>query len=383
MIFWESNERHSIAARVAVAGDFLPAGRLNLKTPLADPRELWRKMANHLAQLFDDVSVSFVNCEATLDTANLAPRRLGGLGDVVSARPECLDYLEAIRANVVGVANNHSYDFGAAGVERTRRAIEQRGMIPLGAGRNLQSAPEVLVWQGPGRIRVGFWAAARATTDASTPKSAGVEPATPDRALQALGLMKEQGAGFCVALLHAGCLRTNYPDPEDVDLMDSLAHAGFDLVTASHSHRISGARIIRKQGNRSAFCCYGLGSIVSGYVASHAEREGLVIVACFDANGALARIEVRPVLLADSGFGETLSCEASEAVLLRFRVLSDEIATGSYARLFYSDVSRGLLRLYARDARRAFREDGLRGLARKAQRIRMRHVRRLVYKVLG
>ena len=127
-----------------------------------------------------------------------------------------------------------------------------------------------------------------------------------------------------------------------------------------------------------AFCFYGLGSIASGYVASDIERDGLIVVAGLTSRGDLACIEVRPVILAASGFGEVPAPQTSDAILSRFRSLSSEIADGSSARLFYRDMSEGLVSLYLRDARAALRQSGLRGLARKARRMRMRHVKRLV-----
>jgi hypothetical protein len=288
-----------------------------------------------------------------------------------------------IRAEAVGIANNHSYDFGEAGVQQTRQAIAQRGMIPLGAGRTLQSAPEASVWQGPGEIRVGFWAAGKATYDPARRQSSGVEPATVGRAREALQALKKQGARFCIALLHAGCLRTNRPDPEEVALLDSLARSGFDIVAASHSHRIGGAKQIGTSPGVPRFCLYGLGSLASGYVDFPLDREGLIAVAGFDLRGNLVRVELRPVMIAETGFGEVPSPEISRAILDRFRLLSSEIADGSFERLFFEDVCPGLLQLYLRDAQAAFQQSGLRGLARKATHLRIRHVRRLLHKVMG
>ena len=68
-------------------------------------------------------------------------------------------------------------------------------------------------------------------------------------------------------------------------------------------------------------------------------------------------------------------------MLNRFQTLSAEINDGSYEGEFYREVSRGLGRLYARDIRAAFRAAGLRGLARKAGRVRMRHVKRFFRRV--
>jgi hypothetical protein len=377
-VLWESPRAREIAVRIAIAGDFLPAGRLYFSA-----NGTWRDQAAGVAPTFRDISASFVNLEAVLDPANLTAQRLCGLGDIVSASPNCLDYLDALHARFIGIANNHIYDFGSPGVSRTREAIEKWGATALGAGRDLRAEPEIAIWQGPGGITVGFWAAARATRDPATTSSVGVEPATTARALRALHLMKQRGAQCTVALLHAGCLRTSYPDPEDVQLMDRVAENGFDLVAASHSHRISGAKQLRSKQGRPAFCFYGLGSLVSGYAAQAAEHEGLIVVAALDAERSLAKIEIRPVLLVDSGFGEIPPASASQQTLSRFVRLSAEIEDGSYKDAFYREVSRGLFRLYVRDARRAFQQHGVRGLAQKASRLRMRHMRRLVHKVTG
>ncbi len=89
------------------------------------------------------------------------------------------------------------------------------------------------------------------------------------------------------------------------------------------------------------------------------------------------------MLLDETGFGTIPATESSHAILDRFERLSGEIADGSFERLFYRDMSKGMLQFYLRDVRTALRESGLRGLARKAGRMRARHVRRLVHKMIG
>jgi hypothetical protein len=378
LILWESGEQGPIAARVAIAGDFLPAGKL----AIADDGG-WSDAACRLQGYFADVDTTFANLEATLDSASLVPRVLTGLGQVVSAPSASLAYLGAIHARAAGIANNHSYDFGDVGVRRTRDAIGRGGMTALGAGCSLSEKPEVFVWEGLGGVRVGFWAAAKAATDLASENSRGVEPATPVRGLLALREMRNRGAQFCVALVHAGCLRTNRPDPEDVRLLDELASVGFDIVAASHSHRMSGYRVVEGAQSRPHFAFYGLGSLVSGFISCAAEREGLIVVVGLSERGTLVRLEARPVWLDETGFGKIPGAEKKQEMLARFRSLSAEIDDGSYEKLFYDDVSQGLARLYVRDARAAFRAAGIRGLARKARRMRLRHVKRLAHKVIG
>jgi hypothetical protein len=378
MTLWESPQRELVVARVAIAGDFLPAGELTIPDGTS-----WRELASNLAAYLDDVDATFANLECALDAEGLPARPLAGVGANVSATSKTLDYLAALRAQAIGIANNHSYDFGSSGVDRTQNAISCRGMVPLGAARTLNDPPEVHVWQGPGDVRVGFWAAAKACADLATHRTLGVEPATVHRAQRALIEMKNRGARFCIALLHAGTMRTNRPDPEDVQLADCLQKCGCQLVACSHAHRISGYRSVLTPEGIPSFCFYGLGSLVSGYIASPLEREGLIVVAGLNVRGDLARIEVRPVLMGASGFGQIPDAEMSGTILERFRQLSGEIADGSFERLFYGDISQHLVQFYLRDARTAFRQSGVQGLARKVGRIRMRHVRRLVRKVTG
>jgi len=372
MIFWQAAHTEPIVARIAVAGDFLPAGDLHL--PLGG----WRDAAQAIASHFADCALGFVNLECSLDSGDLPARPPAGLGQTVSAPSESLAYLRALGCTVVGSANNHSLDFGPAGAARTRAAVAHAGLAPLGITSSLRNTPDVFVWQGPGGIRVGFWAAAIASRDLATRSSPGVEPAAVARARQATGELRARGATVAIALVHSGCLRTSRPDPADADLLDQIARCGFHLVAACHSHRISGARLFVAEGGAPLFSFYGLGSIVSGFCAHPLEREGFVVVAGLTAEGNLASIELRPVRLDESGFGAVPSPQDADDMLNRFRSLSDELLTNTAARLFYQDVRPGLVRLYARDLRAAFCQSGIRGLASKARRVRLRHVQRLI-----
>jgi len=376
-VLWRSEHAGPIVARVAVAGDFLPAGRIELPAIGG-----WQAAAASLAPHFADVAISFANLECVLNAQGLRATPLCGLGDIVSSPAAAIGYLEAIRAQAVGIANNHTYDFGAEGVARTREALETRGLTPLGTGRTLRVDAEVHIWQGQ-KIRVGFWAAANASRQLATRNSAGVEPATVARAKRALGEIRARGGHIAIALLHAGIQRTNRPDPADVKLVDSIARCGFHLVAASHSHRICGFRAIRVRRDQPAFSFYGLGSIASGYISSPEEREGLIVVAGLDARGDLAQIEVRPVIIGENGFGQVPSPVMAGSILGRFQAFSHELKDGSSSRFFYRDISRDLVGLYVRDARAAFRASGIRGLVHKAGRLRMRHVRRLAHRLIS
>ena len=377
MILWESESKKPIACKVAVAGDFLPGGGLR-------PRQgrSWSGMAKEVSACFADVAVSFVNLEGPLGTGTVQPSRPPGLGGNLCGPPEALDYLEPLRASVIGFANNHIYDCGRGGLLLTKEIVQRHGMAGIGAGRTLKEVPETHVWKGPEEVKVGFWAAANITPHPSKTRREGTEVGTQKRASDALREMRSQGATFTIALLHAGLEHTNYPDPADVKLMTAMADAGFDVVAACHSHRISGHTMrYGEEDGRPSFCFFGLGSLSSGVVYSSLEKEGVIVVAGLSRQGSLECIEIRPVFLDEAGWGTLPDKETEEHFLKRFIRLSEEILEDSYARLFYKDVSRGLIRRHYADALSAFRGGGIRDVAQKCSRLRMKHLYRFIHSI--
>jgi hypothetical protein len=162
--------------------------------------------------------------------------------------------------------------------------------------------------------------------------------------------------------------------------MDSLAHEGFNLVAACHSHRTSGfADIARQSSPYPAFCFYGLGSLSSGVIYSDLEREGLLALIGLNSEGRIASVEAKPIYLAGRGWGTIPTREQAESILGRFLAASREILDGSYEHGFYSDTGRHFLQAHWRDLSLAFNRAGLRGVLSKVRRLRMGHLRALLH----
>jgi len=377
MLIWEKANVIP-ACRVAIAGDFLPAGGLELP-----PGRNWRDIGNGISRRFAKSDVALLNLECCVDVGEAEAVLKMGPGDSFAANPEVLDFFSFPGTKVTGLANNHIYDFGAEGVESTKASLKTHGLIPLGIGRSLQEPPDICVIETPSGPRIGVWAAARHLTELATYKKSGVEPATRRRGQEAIKHLRALAANVTVAFLHAGLEHTNRPDPDDVALMDELGCMGFDIVTACHSHRISGYRRIEQDSGNPAFCFYGLGSIASGVIYSDLEREGLVVIVDAGASGEIARVEVHPIHLESTGWGRIPLFKDGYGILQRFEGLSEELAAGTYRQAFYRDLKVDLSRSVFRNVQVAVQKGGVRGLASKMGRIRMRHLNRLLQSALS
>ena len=377
MLVWKKEEVAPVC-RVIIAGDFLPAGGLQL------PKNLdWRDIAQGLCPRFAKADISITNLECCVDVGDSAPVQKLGPGDTFAAGPEVLDFFSHPGINVVGLANNHICDFGDEGMEATRRALTKRNLVSLGLGRTLLEPPDVRVIQMPTGLLIGIWAAARHLPELATHKKPGVEPATRRRAEEAIQLLKDQGVGLRIAYLHAGLERTNRPDPDDVELMDQFAHMGFDIVTACHSHRISGYRRVQRHFDNPAFCFYGLGGISSGVIYSELEREGIIVRVDIGQSGEIGGVEVHPIYLQESGWGCIPLLGDAHSILKRFEQVSQELENGTYRQIFYRDLKGNLSRSFFRNVQTALQKGGVRGLATTIGRVRMRHLNRLLHSGLS
>jgi stage V sporulation protein B len=358
-----------VTRMIAFGGDFVP-GDEALRAGAAE-------LAARLRLVLPGASSLVVNLECAVDVGDLEPVPKSGLGSYLGVPPAALDVLSALDAEVVGLANNHIYDYGVEGLERTIAALEARGLRGVGAGRTLADAPEVDLLDGPGGT-VAVWAAASRTNWPASFAERGVEVPSAERAARAVAAARASGARTLVAFLHAGIEKTNRPSPEDVKLLRAVADAGFDLVVACHSHRTSGYALVERADGSTGVCLYGLGSLASSVLNGADEHEGLVALLGLDADGRPARIAYEALVLGADGVAVCATGEARERVCERVERVAREVADGSYRSAFYGDTSGGFLWKQVRDTRAALRAGGLRGVRAKIKRMRPRHFRTLV-----
>ncbi|HJL44603.1 MAG TPA: CapA family protein, partial [Polyangiaceae bacterium LLY-WYZ-15_(1-7)] len=112
---------------VAASGDLL----LHIKVVKAARDQGWDRVFRGLRQLLGPDEIGFANLETPLvddvrDVHTGSPPTLG-------APPEAAAALARSGLDVVGCANNHSWDQAAVGLARTVEALEAAGVVPVGA----------------------------------------------------------------------------------------------------------------------------------------------------------------------------------------------------------------------------------------------------------
>ena len=158
---------------------------------------------------------------------------------------EHVSYLHDLGVDIVGLANNHVYDFGPEAFLDTLTTLENAGIPYVGAGRDLAvaSAPVYLETNG---FTIAYVAASRAEflwaffTPEATADSPGILLCYDNTLFcDAIREAKEH-ADFVIALPHWGLEHTTELESEQMDGAHAYIDAGADAVIGAHPHILQG-----------------------------------------------------------------------------------------------------------------------------------------------
>lgn len=159
------------------------------------------------------------------------------------AKPERVEVLQTLGTDIVLLANNHVFDYGADAFADTLSVLEEAGIPYVGAGRNLEEAckPYCFEWDG---IKIAYVAATRAEKYKLTPEATADTPGVlrcydPERFLQVIEEAASQ-ADYVVASVHFGTEYEAMADDAQRELAYAMIDAGADAVIGSHAHVIQG-----------------------------------------------------------------------------------------------------------------------------------------------
>lgn len=175
-------------------------------------------------------------------------------------------YLNDMGADVAILANNHVYDFGEEGLLDSLDTLNNVGVHPVGAGRNLKEAVTP-VYYIVNDIKIAIVAASQIeresnpNTKAATETSPGVFRCWQNDLIYTAVEVAKQNADFVIACIHWGTEKDPNPDTWQLEMAPKLAEAGADLIIGDHTHRLQG---VYYYGDTP--CIYSLGNFwFNGY----------------------------------------------------------------------------------------------------------------------
>ncbi len=164
--------------------------------------------------------------------------------------------LTGAEVECVGLANNHTHDYGDEGYQDTKDALEKAGVAYFGTDC-------VAVWENEEGLRIGFAGASFSVS--------GNQGKRFDREMQ---LLKDLGCSAIVTVMHAGTEYEYEPNGYQIQIAKRAAADGACLVVGHHPHVAQGYGFI---GNVPVV--YSLGNCVYGGRLHPPDPDALILQA--------------------------------------------------------------------------------------------------------
>lgn len=159
------------------------------------------------------------------------------------AHPSRVNIMKELGADIVLLANNHCYDYGADALYDTLDTLESASIAYVGAGRTLNDAIQPYYFQY-GDLIIGYVAASQAEKFKMTPQATDTTPGILrcyDSSLY-LEVIRQTSkvADIVIANIHWGTEGSHKIEQYQRDLAYAMLDAGADAIIGSHPHVLQG-----------------------------------------------------------------------------------------------------------------------------------------------
>lgn len=273
------------AVRVALMGDFLPAGS-------ADPvikSQGYSRLFDGVRPILSSADAVVLNLESPISARGKA---LKGKAYTFRSSPAAAEAMAREGIKAVWLANNHILDFGVDALYDTIEHLESAGIAHAGAGRNVTAAaaPAVLTLRG---IRVSLLSFSNTFPDSYWARRdrPGTFFGAPGPVGRAVDRTLTSGKDPVIVSFHWGEELMTKPKEYQSDLARKAIDHGASLVVGHHPHVPQPIEIYR-----GVPVLYSLGNFSFGSY-SRKVREGILAVAVFDGDGSCTAVEIYPLLV--------------------------------------------------------------------------------------
>ena len=207
-------------------GDFAPCRKYE-KIVLDKGKEVFGNLQPYIS----GADLSFLNLETPLC---LGAKEIKKTGPNFSAHPDCIKSVSDACYDIIGLANNHIMDFGAAGLQQTLEVCTNEGLLTCGAGINLEKAQQPL-FIDKFDLKLAFIAVAENEFSIASSTSPGAAPLDPVNTIYQIDIARKQAEMVFISI-HGGNEYFPFPRPGLRKLCRFYIDYGADGVICHHTH---------------------------------------------------------------------------------------------------------------------------------------------------
>jgi len=208
--------------------------------------DITQVFSSDLLEMMRSADIFMLNNEFTF-TDQGTPRE--GKTWTFRADPDRVTAYHDMGVDLVGIANNHAYDWGKVSLLDTIATLDAAGIKHVGAGADLEEASAAVCYELGGRtfsfVAMTFVESVNSDNFGQTKPAEADSPgvlhagADPEAALAAVEQAKAN-SDYCVAFVHWGVELSEELDSNQKKYAKKLIDAGADAVIGSHPHILQG-----------------------------------------------------------------------------------------------------------------------------------------------
>jgi poly-gamma-glutamate synthesis protein (capsule biosynthesis protein) len=237
----------------------------------ADPQHV----LDAITPVLSDADLTMVNVETAITDRG---EPVAGKNYHFRSPAQTFTALKAAGVDVVNMANNHSLDYGPAGMQDTFAAIRAAGLPVTGLGHDAAQAYRpyrtTIKGQRIAILSASDWLEPDLVASwSATDTQPGIAFSIDRTRLLAEVQKVRSEVDTLVVFLHWGTEETWCASSEQQDLATALLGAGADVIVGSHAHRVFGAGKVGP-----ALVAYGMGNFVYWREDGESGRSGVLKV---------------------------------------------------------------------------------------------------------
>lgn len=193
-----------------------------------------------LIQYMKEADIMCLNNEFTYSKRGTP---LPGKAYTFRAKPKRVQILKQLGVDLVKLANNHVYDYGADALSDTFATLKSADIPYIGAGKNLDEAMKPSYFEIDGK-KIAFVAASRAEKYPMTPQatedSPGILRCYDTRLFKKVIKKARKKADFVIAYVHWGTEYSYDLEPVQRETAKEYLDCGADIIIGAHTHCLQG-----------------------------------------------------------------------------------------------------------------------------------------------